>query len=83
MLTPFEGLSRLHLIMGLQCNVRCTMCYQTDFSPKFNMPPEVYRERLNEAYERVTSVKLQGGEPTVMMNCKDVAMLLRLHLPVV
>lgn len=65
--------------MGLQCNVRCTMCYQTDFSPKFNMPPEIYRERLNEAYERVTSVKLQGGEPTVMKNCKDAAILLRRH----
>lgn len=77
--TPFFGLSRLHLIMGLQCNVRCTMCYQTDFSPKFNMPPELYKERLTEAYAHVTSVKLQGGEPTVMKNCKETALILRDH----
>jgi sulfatase maturation enzyme AslB (radical SAM superfamily) len=77
--TPFESLSRLHLIMGLQCNVRCTMCYQTDFSPKFNMPPELYKERLSEAYAHVSSVKLQGGEPTVMKNCKETAILLREH----
>lgn len=77
--TPYEGLSRLHLIMGLQCNVRCTMCYQTDFSPKFNMAPELYKERLSEAYRHVKSVKLQGGEPTIMKNCKEAAILLRKH----
>jgi MoaA/NifB/PqqE/SkfB family radical SAM enzyme len=77
--TAYEGLSRLHLIMGLQCNVRCTMCYQTDFSPKFNMAPELYKERLSEAYSHVTSVKLQGGEPTIMKNCKEAALLLRDH----
>jgi sulfatase maturation enzyme AslB (radical SAM superfamily) len=65
--------------MGLQCNVRCTMCYQTDFSPKFNMPPELYKERLSDAYRHVTSVKLQGGEPTIMKNCKDAAIILREH----
>lgn len=75
--SPYERLQRLHLIMGLQCNVRCTMCYQTDFSPKFNMPPELYKEKLGEAYKHVTSVKLQGGEPTVMKNCRDAAVLLR------
>lgn len=77
--SPFEGLRRLHLIMGLQCNVRCTMCYQTDFSPKFNMPEELYKEKLAEAYPHVTSVKLQGGEPTIMKNCRDAAILLRDH----
>lgn len=76
---PFEGLSRLHLIMGVQCNVRCTMCYQTDFSPKFNMPEVLYKDRLREAYPHVTSVKLQGGEPTIMKNCKEAAVLLRDH----
>jgi sulfatase maturation enzyme AslB (radical SAM superfamily) len=77
--TPFAGLSRLHLIMGVQCNVRCTMCYQTDFSPKSNMPRELYAERLAQAYRHVTSVKLQGGEPTIMKNCREAAVLLREH----
>ena len=65
--------------MGLQCNIRCTMCYQPDFSARFNMPPELYRERLGEAYASVSTVKLQGGEPTVMKNCKETALLLREH----
>lgn len=75
--SPLHGLQRLHLIMGLQCNVRCTMCYQTDFSPKFNMVPELYKERLKSAYPHVRGVKLQGGEPTIMKNCRETAQLLR------
>jgi sulfatase maturation enzyme AslB (radical SAM superfamily) len=65
------GFDRLHMIMGLQCNARCVMCYQTDFSAKYNMPPEVYREHLKPIYAQIKSVKLQGGEPTIMKNCKD------------
>ena len=65
------GFDRLHMIMGLQCNARCVMCYQTDFSAKYNMPPEVYREHLKPIYAHIKSVKLQGGEPTIMKNCKD------------
>lgn len=75
--SPFAGLTRLHLIMGWQCNVRCSMCYQTDFSPAFNMRAEIYAHRLLDAYPHVTRVKLQGGEPTIMRNCRDAAQLLR------
>lgn len=75
--SPLRELERLHLIMGLQCNVRCTMCYQTDFSPKFNMPEVIYKEKLREAYPYVKSVKLQGGEPTIMKNCREAAVILR------
>src|SRR5438128_19939 len=73
----FSGLERLHLIMGLQCNVRCTMCYQLDFSPKFNMGAEIWRDRLRDAFPYVKSVKLQGGEPTIMKNCREAAAYLR------
>jgi MoaA/NifB/PqqE/SkfB family radical SAM enzyme len=55
------------------------MCYQTDFSPRFNMPPALYRERLKEAYPYVSRVKLQGGEPTIMKNCREAATLLRAY----
>jgi sulfatase maturation enzyme AslB (radical SAM superfamily) len=75
--SQLDGLQRLHLIMGVQCNVRCTMCYQTDFSPKFNMPAVLYKERLLDAYPHVRTVKLQGGEPTIMKNCRETATLLR------
>jgi MoaA/NifB/PqqE/SkfB family radical SAM enzyme len=72
-----KGLHRLHLMMGLQCNARCTMCYQTDFSPRYNMPATLWRDRLHDAYRVVKSVKLQGGETTVMRNCREAALYLR------
>ena len=75
----FPGLNRMRLTMGMQCNVRCTMCYQTDFSPKFNMDPVVYRERLKEVYPHLRGVKLIGGEPTIMKNCREAAQLLRAY----
>jgi MoaA/NifB/PqqE/SkfB family radical SAM enzyme len=72
-----EGLERLHLNMGLQCNVRCTMCYQTDFSSRQDMPESLWRDKLLPAYEHVRVVKLQGGETTIMKNCRSAAKLLR------
>ena len=68
---------RLHLIMGVHCNVRCVMCYQTSFSRDLAMPGEIYREHLRPLYPHVKTVKLQGGEPTVMRNCKQFCLLAR------
>ncbi|MCB2228361.1 MAG: radical SAM protein [Desulfarculaceae bacterium] len=68
---------RLHLIMGVHCNVRCVMCYQTSFSRDLAMPAEIYREHLQPLYSHVKTVKLQGGEPTVMRNCKEFCLLAR------
>ena len=75
--SPFRGLQRLQLTMGVQCNVRCTMCYQTDFSARHNMPEAIYKDRLLDVYKHVRTVKLIGGEPTIMKNCRSVARLLR------
>ncbi len=72
-----DGLERLHLIMGLQCNAGCIMCYQTEHGAEGNMPPALYAERLASAYPRVRTVKLQGGEPTIMRNCRELAAILR------
>jgi MoaA/NifB/PqqE/SkfB family radical SAM enzyme len=55
------------------------MCYQTDFSAKLNMPSSIYREALSDVYQWVEVVKLIGGEPTIMKNCREVASLLRTH----
>ncbi len=70
------GLQSLHLIMGMQCNVDCVMCYQTHRTARQNMPPAVYVEKLASVYPSLRAVKLQGGEPTVMRNCRDVARML-------
>jgi radical SAM protein with 4Fe4S-binding SPASM domain len=55
------------------------MCYQTDFSAKSNMPAVIYADKLKEAYPHVRFVKLQGGEPTIMKNCREAAKLLRAY----
>ena len=70
-------LDRLHLIMGVHCNARCVMCYQTSFSRDLAMPPEIYQEHLRPLYPLVKTVKLQGGEPTIMRNCKEFSLLAR------
>ncbi len=70
-------IERLHLIMGLVCNVRCVMCYQRDFSSRRNMPSEIFTQHLRELYPKVRTVKIQGGEPTIMANCRQFARLAR------
>lgn len=72
-----SGLERLHLIMGVHCNVRCVMCYQTSFSRDDSMPAMVYQKHLKPLYPLIKTVKLQGGEPTVMRNCKDFCVMAR------
>lgn len=72
----FNGIQRLHMFMGWQCNVRCTMCYQTDFSDRFNMSPEIYRDALKEYWPHMKRVKIHGGEPTIMKNCIDLVEIL-------
>lgn len=76
---PAARLRRLQLTMGVQCNVRCSMCFQTDYSPKLNMPAGIYRDLLRDTYGRIERLKVIGGEPTIMQNCREVAALVREH----
>ena len=71
------GPERLHLIMAVHCNVRCVMCYQTSFSRDLAMPGVIYQEHLKPLYSSIKLVKLQGGEPTIMRNCKEFCLLIR------
>ncbi|MEK6790711.1 MAG: radical SAM/SPASM domain-containing protein [Deltaproteobacteria bacterium] len=72
-----SNVTGLHLIMGWQCNARCVMCYQTDFSTKHNMPPVIYLEHLAGLYPSLRNVRIQGGEPTIMPNCAEFARHMR------
>ena len=72
-----SNVTGLHLIMGWQCNARCVMCYQTDFSTKHNMPPVIYLEHLAGLYPSLRNVTIQGGEPTIMPNCAEFARHMR------
>ncbi|MCX6600666.1 MAG: SPASM domain-containing protein [bacterium] len=68
---PIEKLRYVHLEMGLQCNVRCAMCYQTDFSPKSRLPETVWRDRLLPTYRTADRLIISGGEPTVIPGCRQ------------
>ena len=37
------------------------------------MPPEIYREHLLPLHPHIQSVKMQGSEPTIMPNYRDLA----------
>ncbi|MFH1011699.1 MAG: radical SAM protein, partial [bacterium] len=75
---PLEKLREIHLELGQQCNVRCSMCYQTDFSPATKLPDIVWKERLRLAYPMAERLTLQGGEPTILSNCRELLeMMLR------
>lgn len=73
---PLEYIRHLHIEMGQQCNVRCSMCYQTDFSPKTKLPDIAWKEHLDPAYKYLKSITMQGGEPTILPNCKELLQMI-------
>ncbi|MBK6910336.1 MAG: radical SAM/SPASM domain-containing protein [bacterium] len=78
---PLEYLRHLHLEMGQQCNVRCSMCYQTSFSPKDKLDDIVWKEKLLDAYAVIESITMQGGEPTVLPNCLELVRIITRDFP--
>lgn len=77
---PVSAIEELHLEMGKQCNVRCAMCYQTDFSPSSKMPDRIWKDRLAPVYPTARTLTLSGGEPTVLSNCRAlIELVLRNH----
>jgi MoaA/NifB/PqqE/SkfB family radical SAM enzyme len=78
---PLQELRELHLEMGKQCNVRCAMCYQTDFSPASRLPDIVWKKRLLEAYPTAERLTLSGGEPTIMRNCSELLSMVMRSYP--
>jgi len=50
------------IIICKSCNLRCSFCYQTDFTQR--MAPEVFNEKLSAVYQHVDSISLVGGEVT-------------------
>jgi MoaA/NifB/PqqE/SkfB family radical SAM enzyme len=74
---PLENLRFVHVEMGLQCNVRCAMCYQTDFSPKSQLPEAVWKEKLLPVYRTAERLIISGGEPTVIPGCRKLLEMVR------
>jgi MoaA/NifB/PqqE/SkfB family radical SAM enzyme len=78
---PLDKLHFLHLEMGMQCNVRCAMCYQTDFSPRSRLSEAVWREKLVPAYEKARTLVIVGGEPTVIPSCRKLVEMTAVNHP--
>jgi molybdenum cofactor biosynthesis enzyme MoaA len=78
---PLTKLRKIFLDMGRQCNTRCIMCFQTDFSPQTRMPSFVWNEKLRPAYEVARTLAISGGEPTVLSNCRDLLKLILREYP--
>lgn len=73
---PLEYIRHLHIEMGQQCNVRCSMCYQTDFSTKTKLPDVAWKEHLQPVYQHLQSITMQGGEPTILPNCRELVQMI-------
>jgi GTP 3',8-cyclase len=68
---PISEIASLHICLGTACNHRCIMCYQKDFSTKMN--EIVYKERLLPVYPYLQDLTLQGGEPTILKEVREMA----------
>ncbi len=50
------------IVMCKTCNIRCSFCYQTDFTER--MDPAIFNEKLRAVYPHVHTISLVGGEVT-------------------
>lgn len=66
-----KEIKEILLIMGSECNIRCAMCYQRTYDPADNMPVDIYKKYLLPLYPYLKRIVIQGGEPTVMSNCRE------------
>ncbi|NQU99411.1 MAG: radical SAM protein [Parcubacteria group bacterium] len=66
-------IKELHVEMGYQCNLRCIMCFQCDYTQKLN--PNVWQKKLLPLYSTLEKMTIQGGEITVIPECRDLVKL--------
>lgn len=64
-----ENIDELHVELGYQCNLRCIMCFQKDYTQKIN--PDIWQKKLLPLYPHLKRLIIQGGEPTVIPASKD------------
>jgi MoaA/NifB/PqqE/SkfB family radical SAM enzyme len=57
-----RDLKSVTIVMCKTCNLRCTFCYQTDFTQR--MDPVIFNEKLRPVYAHTEVIKLVGGEVT-------------------
>jgi MoaA/NifB/PqqE/SkfB family radical SAM enzyme len=67
---PLSNIKSMHIMLGLKCNHRCKMCFQKNYSEEID--PFIYKEKLLPIYPYLTWVLLQGGEPTILPQTKEI-----------
>ncbi len=78
---PLSYLREIQIEFGKQCNVRCIMCYQTDFSPTTRAAEVIWKERLLPAYPTVEEISISGGEPTVLPGARQLLEIVLAQYP--
>ncbi len=71
---PLSAVQKLHIEMGYPCNLRCIMCFQGNFTQR--MAPRIWKEALLPIYPHLQRVPIQGGEPTILKDCRELISLL-------
>lgn len=66
---PLSSIRILHIVFGMACNQRCTMCFQRDFHSRIDAA--IYKEKLLPIYPHLKEVILQGGEVTIYPEVKE------------
>jgi MoaA/NifB/PqqE/SkfB family radical SAM enzyme len=57
-----RDIKSITLVMCKTCNLRCSFCYQTDFTQR--MDSVIFNEKLRPVYPHAEVIKLVGGEVT-------------------
>ena len=65
-----NNIKHLHITAGLNCNQRCSFCYQKDY--KAELDEIIYKEKLLPIYPQLATLTIQGGEPTYLKSCKEI-----------
>jgi len=65
---PPPPIERLHIVLGVQCNIRCEFCYQNSFAPRDSLPEDVITSKILPLLPKLKDLILQGGEVTTMKN---------------
>lgn len=68
-----KDIKELHVEIGYQCNLRCKMCFQKDYTQ--GMDARIWRKKLLPLYPHLEHLIIQGGEPTVIKETRDLVNL--------
>lgn len=75
--SQLHKIKKLQLEMGYACNLKCTMCFQNDFDLCKKLDKKIWQEKLLPVYKQLKTITIQGGEPTVIPECKDLIELVQ------